>query len=403
MARTMKDSGILWIGEIPKEWEVVPHKYVMHKEKEICEKYNGEDIISLTMNGVIVRDLVNPTGKMPATFDGYQRVCAGNLLMCLFDIDVTPRCIGYIKNNGLTSPAYSQFVVDNGNYPQYYDYLLRMIDDGKHFLHLSKNLRSSLTEENFGAIKTIVPSVEEQKKIADFLDIKVVEIDSIIKQTKEAIEEYKKYKKAVILEIVTKGLNHSVPMVKVELDFANEIPKHWSRIKVSRLYSMHSGKNIIAENFVDDGTFKVYGGNGFRGYYNEYNTDGEHLLVGRQGALCGNIHLVNEKIWATDHALVCDENTEFTYNKYYFYCFTAMNFNQYSRSAAQPGISSGQIGLLYTCMPPVEEQIEIAEYLDEKCAEIDTLIEKKEAFVEELESYKQSLIYEYVTGKKEVL
>ena len=199
----LKESGIEWIGKIPEHWNIMPHKYIMSKKKEICTEYGGEDIISLTMNGVVVRDIVNPTGKMPASFDGYQRVYAGNLLLCLFDIDVTPRCVGYIKNDGLTSPAYSQFVMLDNNNPRYYDYLLRMIDDGKHFLHLTKNLRSSLTEENFGAIKSIVPPLEEQEKIADYLDVKCAEIDKLIASKEALVIELEAYKKSVIYEYVT--------------------------------------------------------------------------------------------------------------------------------------------------------------------------------------------------------
>ena len=165
MARQMKNSGIEWIGDIPTHWEVIPHKYVMHKEKSICESYNGEDIISLTMNGVIVRDLT-AGGKMPTTFDGYQYVEPEDLLLCLFDIDVTPRCVGIVRNYGVTSPAYSRFKVHSGYHNAYYDYLLRFIDDEKVFIHLSKNLRSSLTETDFGAIKTVVPPLDEQKRIA---------------------------------------------------------------------------------------------------------------------------------------------------------------------------------------------------------------------------------------------
>ena len=152
--REMKDSGIEWIGEIPKDWNMVPYKRIMHKIKAICEHYNGEDIISLTMNGVIKRDLT-AGGKMPTSFDGYQYVEPEDLLLCLFDIDVTPRCVGIVRDYGVTSPAYSRFRVHDGYSNRYYDYLLRAIDDDKVFVHLSKNLRSSLTETDFGAIKTL--------------------------------------------------------------------------------------------------------------------------------------------------------------------------------------------------------------------------------------------------------
>ena len=125
--REMKDSGVEWVGQIPKNWKVMANKYVMHKTKDIIPTYCGEDILSLTINGVIVRDL-DAGGKMPASFDGYQRLKPGNLLMCLFDYDVTPRCIGLIKDNGITSPAYSQFIVDKGNHTEYYYYYYLMID-----------------------------------------------------------------------------------------------------------------------------------------------------------------------------------------------------------------------------------------------------------------------------------
>lgn len=111
--RDMKDSEIEWIHNIPASWAVMPNKYLMHKIKRIRPVYGGEDILSLTMKGVIVRNL-DAGGKMPTSFNGYQELYPGNLLMCLFDIDVTPRCIGLIKQFGLSSPAYSQFVLNDG-------------------------------------------------------------------------------------------------------------------------------------------------------------------------------------------------------------------------------------------------------------------------------------------------
>lgn len=200
--RPMKDSGIEWIGDIPAEWGVVPHKRIMHKVKEICEQYNGEDVISLTVNGVVKRDLT-AGGKMPTSFDGYQYVEPNDLLLCLFDIDVTPRCVGVVRDYGVTSPAYSRFVMHDGYYNAYYDYLLRMIDDNKVFVHLSKNLRSSLTESDFGAIKTCAPPLAEQKCIAAFLDVRCDEIDALIAKKQQYLTEIENYKKSLIYEYVT--------------------------------------------------------------------------------------------------------------------------------------------------------------------------------------------------------
>ena len=200
--RPMKDSGIEWIGEIPQDWSIIAHKYVIYKDKKICEHYNGEDIISLTMSGVIKRDL-DAGGKMPTTFDGYQYVEPEDLLLCLFDIDVTPRCVGVVKDYGITSPAYSRFKVNKGYFNKYYDYLLRMIDNDKVFVHLAKNLRSSLKEDDFGAIKTIVPPMLEQKQISDYLDDKCSEIDKLITKKEQLIAELETYKKSLIYEYVT--------------------------------------------------------------------------------------------------------------------------------------------------------------------------------------------------------
>lgn len=178
--RKMKDSGVAWLGEIPEDWTVVFNKHLMKKVKCIREKYTGEDVLSLTMKGVLIRDLDNPSGKMPATFDGYQFVEAGNLLMCLFDIDVTPRCIGLIQNNGVCSPAYSQFKLNDLADAGYYYYYYLNLDNTKELLHLAKNLRHSLTEEQFGAIPTALPPLDVQKKISHKLERKVSEADALI-------------------------------------------------------------------------------------------------------------------------------------------------------------------------------------------------------------------------------
>ena len=180
----------------------MPNKYLMYKAKTICPVYNGESILSLTMKGVVVRDL-EAGGKMPTSFDGYQQIKAGNLLMCLFDIDVTPRCIGLICNNGVTSPAYSQFIMKKNAYAPFYSYYYLMVDFTKELLHMAKNLRHSLNEEQFGAILAPVPPIEEQQQIADYLDKKCKEIEGVIADKQSQIETLESYKKSLIYECVT--------------------------------------------------------------------------------------------------------------------------------------------------------------------------------------------------------
>lgn len=249
MARKMKDSGIEWIGEIPEGWEVLAHKYIMHKEKSICEHYSGEDVISLTLSGVVKRDLENPSGKMPTTFDGYQFVDPNDLLLCLFDIDVTPRCVGLVKDYGVTSPAYSRFKIHSGFCNAYYNYLLRFIDDEKVFVHLSKNLRSSLTESDFGAIKTIVPPKAEQQRIADYLDNRTFEIDTLLSEARSSIEEYKKLKQAVIMQAVTKGVRGEREMKDSGVDYIGQIPAKWVLGKLRNVGDTQNGISKSSEFF----------------------------------------------------------------------------------------------------------------------------------------------------------
>lgn len=240
--REMKDSGIEWIGDIPVSWKIMPNKYLMRKEKKICPVYHGEDILSLTMKGVIVRDL-DAGGKMPTSFDGYQRLEAGNLLMCLFDIDVTPRCVGLIKQAGVSSPAYSQFVLRKGADAAYYCYYYTMLDNDKTLLHLAKNLRHSLTEDQLGAIPVIVPPIEEQQRIADFLDTKCAEIDALTADIQTQIDTLEQYKRSVITETVTKGLNPDVEITDSGVEWVGEIPAHWLVHPVYYYYGERKNKN----------------------------------------------------------------------------------------------------------------------------------------------------------------
>ena len=198
----MKECSVSWARQIPQYWKVMPNKHLMTKIKNICPIYKGEDILSLTMYGVIVRDL-DAGGKMPSSFDGYQYIKKGNLLMCLFDIDVTPRCIGIIKQNGITSPAYSQFKMKKIANARFYYYYYLMLDYTKELLHLAKNLRHSLTEDQLGAIKQLVPPLDEQQEIADYLDNKCAKIERIIADKKSQIETLDGYKKSLIYEYVT--------------------------------------------------------------------------------------------------------------------------------------------------------------------------------------------------------
>ncbi|WP_321974227.1 restriction endonuclease subunit S [Paratractidigestivibacter sp.] len=199
----MKDSGLEWIGSTPMHWDVLEQKWLMRKVKSICEKWQGESVLSLTTNGVIVRDIESGKGKFPASFDGYQYINDGNLVLCLFDIDVTPRCVGLAGQSGVISPAYSQFVMLGCASARFYDYYLRAMDDRKLYLGLTSTMRHSFTADVFGLIRALRPPMEEQIAIADFLDAKCSEIDRLVEAKQAIIDELKSYKQSLIYEAVT--------------------------------------------------------------------------------------------------------------------------------------------------------------------------------------------------------
>lgn len=423
--REMKDSGIEWIGQIPKDWDVVPHKRVMHKVKKICEQYSGEDIISLTMNGVIKRDLT-AGGKMPTSFDGYQYVKPNDLLLCLFDIDVTPRCVGVVKDYGVTSPAYSRFVIHDGYYNAYYDYLLRAIDDDKVFVHLSKNLRSSLTESDFGAIKTCVPSLAEQKRIVTFLDAQCAEIDTVLEKTHASIEEYKKLKQAVITQAVTKGVRGDRPMKDSGIEWIGEIPAGVPISRVGLHFDIVLGKMLCSAPVDDNYTLESYycaADVHFEGLSNgekkkmwfspdekeQYCVKNGDLLVVEGGAGAGGCAIAvstDVPIYIQNSIMIVRSKgiSNIRYLRYLLECLVKKGYiDVVCNKATIPHFTKDKLANVPFIVFSQSEQEEIAEYLNEKCAGIDALIAKKQQYLTEIENYKKSLIYEYVTGKKEVI
>ena len=185
------------------------------------------------------------------------------------------------------------------------------------------------------------------------------------------------------------------------IEWIGEVPEEWGITKLKYICRMQSGNNltsleISSEN--DGGKiFPVYGGNGQRGYYSDFTNEGNYCLVGRQGALAGNVHFVSGKFWATDHAIVVYEHTH-TYSKYLCYLLKAMNLNQYAfETSAQPGLSVEKILQLEMIHCPKGEQTQIADFLDKKVAQLDEVKSLLEEQIKTLEDYRRSLIYETVT------
>ena len=411
--REMKDSRLKWIGEIPSSWNVMPNKYLMKKKKVICPVYKGEDILSLTMKGVIVRDL-DAGGKMPTSFDGYQRLEPGNLLMCLFDIDVTPRCIGLIKQEGLSSPAYSQFELNDMGNAEYYCYYYTMLDNDKTLLHLAKNLRHSLTEDQLGAISVIVPPIQEQKKIADFLDAKCSEIDALTADIQTQIDTLEQYKRSIITEAVTKGLNSDVEMKDSGIFYMAPMNAKWRLTKIgyictklSRLFKpedtalicSNSGKVLVR---ADDVTGKmVSDDNAMQGIH------AGDIAIHGMDTWHGAIALSDYDGKITRVVHVCDSTEDKRFIVYYLQYLAFQGVYKLISNGVRGNTSDfrswDKVSDIWIAIPKTkEEQKNICDYLDRQCKSIEKVIAEKKEQLEVLDEYKKSLIYEYVTGKKEV-
>lgn len=416
--REMKDSGLKWIGKIPSSWNVMPNKYLMKKKKVICPVYKGEDILSLTMKGVIVRDL-DAGGKMPTSFDGYQRLEPGNLLMCLFDIDVTPRCIGLIKQVGLSSPAYSQFELNDMGNAEYYCYYYTMLDNDKTLLHLAKNLRHSLTEDQLGAISVIVPPVQEQKKIADFLDAKCSEIDALSADIQTQIDILEQYKRSVITEAVTRGLNPDVEMKDSGTPWCPLIPIHWKYANPKALFTQRLDRAYPGDKQLT--ASQEYGVI----YQDEYMelTGTKIVTVMKDFSILkhvepndfvismrsfqGGLEYSERRGSISSAYVMLIPNNEYVYPPFYRWFFKSskyINAIQSTSNLVRDGqamryANFAQVPLFII---PLDEQKQISEYLDEKVRKIDEILKSTNNQLEILAEYKKSLIYEYVTGKKEV-
>ena len=389
----------------------------MHKEKNLCEKWSGEDVMSLTMNGVIVRDLQNPTGKMPATFDGYQYIEDGDLLMCLFDIDVTPRCVGRVTHNGVTSPAYSNFKVHDNASRDYFYYYYLMVDNTKELLHLAKNLRHSFTEEQLGQLKVPMPLLSEQQTIADYLDETCSKIDEIIEEAKASIDEYKELKQSVIFEAVTKGLDKNVKMKDSGVEWIGEIPESWNIRMLNQYVSQVKCKNsdLSETNLLSlsYGKIKRKNINSNDGLlpesFDNYNVVDENDIVLRLTDLQNDhkslrVGLVTERgIITSAYVTIRPNGINAAYLALLLHAFDYKKGFYGMGSGIRQGLTFDGIKSLKIVVPSNFEQDDIVKHIMKMTEKCDSLISEKESLINDLEAYKKSLIYEVVTGKRRVV
>ena len=399
-----KDSGIAWIGEIPEHWKVKKGKNLFKKEERPVR--DNDEIVTCFRDGEVTlrsnRRIDGFTNAMKEV--GYQGVRRGDLV--IHNMDAFAGAIGVSDSDGKSTPVYSVCTPKNNVEANvyYYAYLLRSYALGGVIQSLAKGIRERSTDfryKEFGDLYYQQPPIEEQQSIASYLDQKCGEIDKLITLQEEMITKLQSYKQSVITEAVTKGLDKNLPLKDSGIEWIGEIPEHWSVVKIKYLAKIKSGDSISSNEIMQEGIYEVYGGNGLMGFCNKKNVDGVNIIIGRVGALCGNVRLISESKFITDNALIlnCFDNALYSYM---YIMLKAANLNNLNTSNAQPLITGSKVLNVSLPIPPLSEQQSIADYLDQKCSEIDELISIKQQKIEKLKDYKKSLIFECVTGKRKV-
>lgn len=222
-----KDSGVEWLGKIPKDWDLLANKFIFNLKKNLVGKKSANyTLLSLTLKGIIQRDLDNG-GKFPAEFDTYQEVKKGDFIFCLFDVEETPRCVGLSDFEGMITGAYTVMEVNPKFDKAFLYYFYLNLDADKRMRPLYTGLRNTISKDNFFAFKTFFPPKEEQTAIANFLDDKTTKIDLAISQKEKLIALLKERKQIIIQQAVTKGLDPNVKMKDSGVEWIGEIPEGW--------------------------------------------------------------------------------------------------------------------------------------------------------------------------------
>ena len=400
-----KDSGIQWLGEIPSHWAALKLKHVcaITDGTHFSPATKSEGRIYITVSNVY-DNKIHLENALRISEEDFQNLvrqgCQPKVGDVLLAKDGTVGRSAIVVDNDFV--ALSSLGILSPGKQITSSYLKYCLDS----LFLQEQMNAAMAGSALRRITIskicefigLLPPLAEQEVIAAYLDQKVGKIDAILSEKEAMVEQLQQYRKSLISETVTRGLDPNVPMKDSGIDWIGQIPQHWSMVRLKYVSSLQSGSNLTSEQIEGTGEYPVFGGNGLRGYYHEYNTEGDRVLIGRQGALCGNINFASGKFWATEHAVVCHPIKQ--YNVIWLgSLLEIMNLNQYSIASAQPGLSVDRIKQLEIPLPPFEEQEKIGSLIEKKDSELKQTISELQSQIEDFKAYKSSVITEAVTGK----
>lgn len=416
MARVMKDSGIEWIGKIPKEWEVIRLKKYFSFEKGKNASLYTQEYLGLNQGEYPVYSGQTENEGVMGRINSYDY----DINECLFTTTVgakvmTPKILKGKFN--LSQNCLIMKKIQECNLKFFYYILLPLFSYEKSLI--PTYMQPSLRMEDLRKYKFFIPSLKEQEKIANYLDKKVADIDLIIEKTKATIEDYKKYKQSLITEVVTKGLDPNVEARETDNIHIKFIPKLWEFKKIKYLFTIKkeiAGKKGFDVLSITQKGIKIKDITTNEGQmamdYSKYQfLNKGDFAMNHMDLLTGWVDISKYDGVTSPDYRVFILNDELNNSKaYYLYlmqmCYSNKIFYGLGQGVSNLGrwrLQADKFLNFSVPVPPLKEQQQIADYLDKKVSEIDNLISKKESLISEMEEYKKSLIYECVTGKKEVI
>ena len=418
-----KDSGVEWLGQLPENWDLLPNKHIFKLKKNLVGKRSKEyELLSLTLNGVIKRDMENPEGKFPAEFDTYQEVKSGDFIFCHFDVEETPRTVGLSRFDGMITGAYTVYQVNAKKFcPNFLYYFYLNLDTGKRLKPLYKGLRNTIGKDIFGEFKTFIPNYSEQVKISNFLDQKATEIDQAIAIKEQQIALLNERKQIVIQKAVTQGLYPNVPMKDLGVEWIGQIPEHWEVKKIKYATKIFRGKFTHRprnDPSLYDGKYPFFqtgdvakAGKFLVDFKQTLNEKGLRVstlipkgtVVITIAANIGDVSILGIDACFPD-SIVGFQPKELLDRDFLFYSLLSMK-NQFVNSSiknTQMNLNVDRIGSNYICVCPKDEQINIVEKIEEFNANFENAINLLNREIGKLKEYKATLINDAVTGKIKV-
>lgn len=426
--REMKDSGIAWIGAMPRAWKMNTIAQIFLQVKCKNTGLQEKNLLSLSYGKVKRKSIDTVEGLLPESFDGYNIIEKDDIVLRLTDLqnDHTSLRVGLAEERGIITSAYLTIRNRSNFCPKYLYYYLHSFDIAKGFYGMGAGVRQGLNWDGIKWLKILAPSVPEQERIAAFLDAECAEIDTVLEKPRASIEEYKKLKQAVITQAVTKGIRGDRPMKGSGIEWIGEIPAGIPISRVGLHFDIVLGKMLCSAPVDDNYTLESYycaADVHFEGLSNgekkkmwfspdekeQYCVKNGDLLVVEGGAGAGGCAIAastDVPIYIQNSIMIVRSKgiSNIRYLRYLLECLVKKGYiDVVCNKATIPHFTKDKLANVPFIVFSQSEQEEIAEYLNEKCAGIDALIVKKQQYLTEIENYKKSLIYEYVTGKKEVV